>query len=289
MFEAPTISRPPETPDSLIERVAHIPWPEPQSLWATQGHRLYVLSGLVYSLLVDEQGKPLGVTSYRNRGRLSQDMFLRFLFEQEPILTQPYLTCEVVLGQGPFFLLPTIEHRAAKLLPLARALLDDAILPDELQRSFCPLTEAYAVFSVPTNLMHVLRHYLDSFDLQHVSRHVIRSTHRLADQVGQAITLTLLGREVLITVLRDGRLQLCNNYPYQEPLEAIYFLQTVRHVTSLDHSDLACYVMGETNPRDLSPHSLWHHLPGLTTPPLPGLLDLSMPHDCPHWQFLFLL
>lgn len=283
------ISRAQETPDSLIERATHVSWPLPRSLWATHCHRLYVLSGLVCSLLVDEQGKLRGVTTYRNRGRLSQEMFLRFLFEQEASLTQPYLLCEVVLGEGPFFLLPATEYRAAHLLPLARALLDDAILADELQHSFCPLTEAHAVFSASTSLMHVLRHYLADFELQHISRYVIQSTHRLADQVGQAITLTLLGREVLITVLRDGCLQLCNRYPYREPLEAIYFLQTVRQVAGLDQSDLTCYVMGETNPRDLSPASIWHHLPSLQTPPLPRLLDLDLREHTPYWQFLFLV
>jgi hypothetical protein len=288
VFKPSLISDLEALPDQMIEREELVPWPTPASFWPTYHHRLYLLAGTVYSLLLNEGQKPLGVTCYRNRSRLSQDVFLRFLFEQEPSLTQPYLSRDVVLGEGPFFLLPTQLCQSENLLPLARTLLDDALLPNELQLSVCPQTEAYAVFTLSPRLKHVLDRSLGDYELQHLSSHLIRSTHRLADQIGQALTLTLLGQQVLITALRDGQLQLCNSYAYQEPLEAVYFLQTVRHVTGLTQKDFTCYAMGETNPSNLDPASIWHHLPGLQVPPLPGLLDISVPVNCPHWQFLFL-
>lgn len=272
----------------LIDRRSYLPWPTPSSLWPTYQHVLYLLPGQAYSLLLDDAGRPAGCTHYRNPGALSEDLFLRFLFEQEATLRQPYLRYEVLIGDVPFVLLPDALPSQGQELALARTLLDDAILPGELHRSPCPPEGACALFALLPARQHLLDHYLPSYELDHLSTACIRTAHRLADQTGHALTLTLSGRQVIITALAEGRLQLCNGYPYAEPLEAIYFMQSVRQITGLDQRELTCYVMGETNPADHQPSSLWHHLPGLQTPPLPGLLGIELPEKVPHWRFLFL-
>jgi hypothetical protein len=215
-------------------------------------------------------------------------MFLRFLFEKESTLRQPYLTYRVVIGDAPFFLLPEGSDAEADHLALARTLLDDATMPDEVRVSPSPAAAAYAVYTLDPARRHLLDHYLSQYELLHLSYYAIQTAHRLANQAGDALTMILTGKQVLITALRAGELRLCNQYPYAEPLEAIYFLQSVRNASGLDQGALTGYVMGETNPADLSPASLWHHLQGLQTPPLSAFTNHPLPEGCPHWRFLFL-
>jgi len=242
----------------------------------------------VYSLFIAPHNQLGGCVAYTNPGHLSQEIFLRLLFEKEPVLAQPYLNYEVVIGEPPFLLIPEALRSPAHHLAMARLGIDDAVLAEELHTAPSLTDDLYALFGMPAHLRYVLDHYVVHYQLSHVALYAIQTAHRLATDEGNTLLLTALPGRVIITALREGKLQLCNSYRCSSALEQIYFLQSVRRVTGLSAAHCLIYAQGEVAPRSEDPEGLFRQLPGLHLPPPQLLTQRDLPDEAHPWRYAFL-
>lgn len=290
MFETSPNPTAPSSParQGLYQQRCYLRPAMPLSLWATCRHLLYLLDGTVYSLLFDAHERLVGCWGYTREPGTTQDIFLRFLFEKEPHLAQPYLEVEVRLAEVPFLVIPHRFTARPYHLALSRLMMEEDLLSEELHEQPLPGEDAYALFDAPPPLRHILDHYLGHYQLGHACGAWLRTLRRLADAQGNALLMTLLPHRVAIAALREGTLQICNAYPTHSPLEALYYLQSVREIIGWKGTPPAIFAQGEVTPDPNQVDTLWYHLPGLQTPPSRLLLSYELPASSEAWRFAFL-
>jgi len=274
---------------TLITRQSLWAVPLRESLLPTCRQVLYLLPGCMYRLLFAPTGELAQAHVYQKGGQLSEDLFLRLLLEREKELTDTFLTVEVVIGYGKHILIPDEHFEEQYILGLARTMLDDAVLPEELYTTPVPTEQAKILSLLPNSARYVLGHYLPQSEIRHVSRFLVEWSDRLPTQEGNSLLL-LLGRgEGIIVARKEGQLALCNSYPMQTPVEVLYFVQAVLEATGMKDQNVARYVMGETDGENLGGESIWSYLEDWQIPG-PDILGMELPqHDAPYWLMGFLM
>ena len=260
----------------------------PASLWATCRHVIYLMTGQVYSLLLDAHEVLVGAWSYSREEGTSQDIFLRFLFEKEFHLTQPYLQVDVSMGEPSVLLVPDKLAEEAYSSALFRIIKEEDPLGEEHLVQSVPEEQVTIMFPVPQKIIHVLDHYVRHYRLAHACGQWVKTLRLLADDNGDGLILTVMPSRVALLACREGNLQICNIFPAQTATEIMYYLQSVKEVVGWKTEGPDCYVLGEVTPDPDLPDSLWYHLPGLLTPPTELLLDRNLPTRAQSWRYGFL-
>ncbi len=274
-------------PNGLFHKVVYLSATQPRSLWPTCKHIFYIIKDKAYSLLIAPTGEPCVCIGYHKQGEVTQDLFLRFLFEKEAHLTQPYLEYEVVLGQVPFLLIPAELRDEAYDMALTRLLIDEDLLQEELMETQLSNPDLHILWGVNSQMRYLLDFYLRDYQMRPLCELNLSLLPQLeASKEGNVVLLTRLPGRVEIAVYQAGQLQLCNAYAASAPMEELYYLQSVLEVIGLKSEEVACYVQGEADPSGEEADSLWSRWSWLKLPSYPSLSDEIEADQ--YWRYWFL-
>ncbi|MEL6589841.1 MAG: DUF3822 family protein, partial [Bacteroidota bacterium] len=241
----------------------------------------------LYYLLQSPTGEIVCCKEYRLLDlRMGQNMFLSLVFEREPILCQAFASCEVLLAEPPFTILPNRYQEQEDPLLLARVMLDDwAFEEDLLLRQLSQRQSARLLFLQTQNLHDTLRSYLPYFTLGHVAQTAIGLAERLSHEHPDQICLLMMDQQILLIVMREGRLHLCNYYPWKAPLDIVYFVEAARDVCQLQAPEVPVFVFGELEVESEVAQAIWRYIPGLR---FPTLLRSPQTGTQAYWKYAFL-
>jgi hypothetical protein len=223
---------------------------------------------------------------FANRGQISPELFLRFVLEKEAIFREAFGEIVVYSAAPEFSLLPGHWQDPASLLRLARLMLDDTALPEELRCHALPGEAAALLFLAAPGLQHLLDRYLSAYRLSHLAAPLLRLARELGRQHPSLLLLHVSPSHVMALALRGGQLSLCNAFPWRVPADMAYFAQSVRKVCGLDLPDVPVFAVGELE--EASPDALALWLPGLRRPEFLALAAGADLREAPWWRFAFL-
>lgn len=240
----------------------------------------------IYYVLTSPGEELAASREFVNRGQISPELFLRFVLEKEAIFRESFGEIVVYSAAPEFSLLPGQWEDPAPLLRLARLLLDDTALQEELRCHALPGESAALLFLAAPGLQHLLARYLNAYRLSHVAAPLLRLARELGRQSPSLLLLHVSSSHVMALALRGGQLSLCNAFPWRAPSDIAYFAQSVRKVCGLDLPDVPLYAVGELE--EVSSEALAAWLPGLRRPEFLSLAAGADLREAPWWRFAFL-
>ncbi|MEM6348072.1 MAG: DUF3822 family protein, partial [Bacteroidota bacterium] len=248
---------------------------------------IYLQARKLYYLLQSPVGEIVSCKEYRLLDqRMGQNMFLRLVFEREPILQQAFASCEVFLAEPPFTLLPQKYRSETENLLLARVILDDwAFAEDIVLRNVSDQQSVSVLFLQTQNLHDTLHAYLPYFTLTHVAQAGVGLAERLSQEHQDHISIILQAEQLILLAMKKGRLQLCNYYAWQAPLDIVYFVEAVREVCGLKSPDVPVFVCGELEVDTDISKAIWRYIPGLR---FPTSLRSTRYDNHHYWKYAFL-
>ncbi|MEM7368895.1 MAG: DUF3822 family protein [Bacteroidota bacterium] len=275
------------TLDAPFTRIQHLSAQVAPSLLPTCKLVLYVQPHQVLYVLISPDEKLIACYECKNSQGISSDMFLRFVFERETLLRKPFLSCQVYTSEPLFSLIPEAHYRQEEAHSLARLLLDGAVFPEDVFSVRVPPLHIRVLFAVSPPLLHLLNHYVSSYTIHHICEVSLHLGRHLANSPSSLI-LHLQKDHIMITAFREGKLSLCNVYPFRSIPDALYFVQVGRRVSGLEHPDIPVFVLGDIGERGKQQNDLWEYLPDMQIPQ--QFLEVSsedMTHTA-YWRYAFL-
>ncbi|MEM7658134.1 MAG: DUF3822 family protein [Bacteroidota bacterium] len=258
------------------------------SLLATCRLSLFVQPSRVYAVLTDQQRQMVACWEYYNEQQLSREMFLRFVLEKEIFLRQPFAERFIYTSASQFALIPKPFFAEEQLIGLGRVLLDDALLEEEIQLSEIGQPESNIMYMVSPGLRHLFEHYFADFELKHICEPALFAAARLSQDHSDFLLVHSMEEQVLVVVVREHQVQLCNAYPIHSLPDMVYFVQLTKSVTQINDPGIPVFVWGEIDAKTAEPTDIWELLPDMEVPPL--LEDAVQPHTkaVPYWKYAFL-
>lgn len=190
------------------------------------------------------RGEWIQARDFESTHLLSQEMFLRFLFEKEKILQGSYVEVQVYLDQPAFTLVPTMLQNDKMNLAISRLLIDDQLFSDEVYHYKLPYMEANLVMALPPALKHMLNHYMRDYVLLHPASIVLSIGHRATN--GELEVYALFeGQHMTVAVFEHEKLLLTNMYVCRASSDVLYYLQLIRQSLKKQDRPLMAYYMGE--------------------------------------------
>lgn len=275
------------TLDSPFTRIQHLSGQVALSLLPTCKLMLYVQPHQVMYVLISPEDELLDCIECHNSQGISSDMFLRFVFERETLLRKPYLSCQVYTSEPLYSLIPEEHFQAKDNHSLAKLLLDSTVLEQDIFSMRVPQIGAHVLFAVSPPLVHLLNHYLSTYSVHHICEASLHLGSRLA-QGSASVLLHVQKDHLLVSTFKEGKLCLCNVYPYRSIPDALYFVQVARRVSGLEDPDIPVYVLGDVAARNSQQDSLWEYLPDMQ---IPKELEYSKSKDITqteYWRYAFL-
>ncbi|MEO0895873.1 MAG: DUF3822 family protein [Bacteroidota bacterium] len=205
---------------------------------------IFISSGMVKYILMTSRGEWIQAKKFDSTGLLSQQMFLRFLFEKEKVLGGSYVEVQIYLDQPAFTLIPSRFQSPEMNLAFGRLLLDDQLFSDEVYKYRLPYMEAVLLMSFPPELKHLLDHYLRDYVFLHPASIVLNIGHR-ASRGELELYALFEGQHMIVAVYEQEKLLLSNMYVCRASSDVLYYLQLIRETIDRQDQPLNAYYMGD--------------------------------------------
>lgn len=251
---------------------------------------LVILRNQVVSLVqINAHHRMLGCKELINGEALATSLFLRFVFEKEPLLQLAEANIEVISNSRLFTLIPSAFAQPPFIGKYASVLLDDAVFEDEWYTDPIPELEAESLFVSPPFVRHILDEYLSSYTLKHVSAPLVRLGQQLMKWEASHLWVYIWEGLALVGVCKEGRILMCNAYEYQVPSGLMYFIQSLLTYWNLDIYTLPVYLLGDLENDPAMYTYLSSRLPGLREPAILKAYLPESPDETMYFRYGFLV
>lgn len=249
---------------------------------------IYLQKESVYFLLVSKESNKLRFCrAYQNTLQVSEGVFLRLVLSSAPDLIREVSERIVVVGAHRFSMVPNALFQEREKLKLARMLFSEQCAESELHYHDLASPDAKVLFTFPPATMHILEHYLGNFSLRHLSYWDTLMGQDLAQQHREHLLVHLTQQQMLLTAYSRGKLQLCNAYLCQTPLDTLYFIHTVRQVLEL-HPEVPTWLVGEFEEKGTLVKNIRKQMANLQIYQEPRRFLDAASGTTPFWKFAFL-
>lgn len=201
--------------------------------------------GLLQYAVVSETHKILAAKEYRTKKKMDFATFFDAVFEQDYFLKEDYSSVRVINGNLEFSLIPTQFFEPKQVKEFAGALIKDNFEVDHLEYRSMDEGGATAIFTVPFPLKQKCDFYLESPEYVPFCLHSINMCYRLAAKHPNLLLVNIFEGEFVITGMTDGKLSICNSYPYSSGTDIVYFVQVVIEMLKMDPSKTKMMLTGE--------------------------------------------
>lgn len=242
----------------------------------------------MYFLLVSKESqKLLFCRAYQNTLQVSEGVFLRLVLSSAPDLIREAAERIVVVGEHRFSLVPNDLFTEREKLSLARMLFSEQCSESELHAHDLQTPDAKVLFTFAPTTLHILEHYLGSFSLRHLSYWDTLMAKELAQRQRSHLLVHLMQQQMVLTAYIRGKLQLCNAYLCQTPLDTLYFIHTVRQVLALK-PEVPTILVGEFEEKGTLVKNIRKQMGSLEVYQAPRRFLDAAPGATPFWKFAFL-
>ena len=223
-----------------------------------------------------------------NQQELSQSLFLRFVFEKEPLIQGWAHRCVVLSSSPKFTLLPKSLAQKGKDTLYAQLFLQDTIYDDEVYIQDFAKDSIRCIFLDTPHIHHVLGEYLDAYVFKHLAATHFELGSLLSGDIPTHLLVHHLGKEVLTTIFKDGIFHYCNTFEYRTDSGMLYFIRSLLQVLDTP-TEPPIFMIGEIDPYEPLFEYLLTHLPTFSFPQVLEKYIPSLPHSVSYWKFCHLL
>ncbi|MEL6675898.1 MAG: DUF3822 family protein [Bacteroidota bacterium] len=270
----------------IIEKEIHLQaFPEDFS-WGQAHRHLSLQTWGVEMTLTDGQGHLVFAASYTNTEGLATPLFIRYLQQGEEIWQQKVLHTHIWLTEPRFCLFPQAHSPERDPLYLARLMLDELILPEEVWLD--DLEDPMLLSKKSPALWQSLELAFPGCQIHHQARNSISWALHLAQTTPDCLYVHLSGKRIQITACHSGKLQACQSFSYHSLLDVVYYLQLMRAQCFGEEREPAVFLTGELGLSHADLFSLRAQLPQVH---MPGQLRAQGPEklaETAWWKYVYL-
>ncbi|MEM6265180.1 MAG: DUF3822 family protein, partial [Bacteroidota bacterium] len=256
------------------------------------GHkvRIYLQVNLAYVAELDEKGNLITCQEYANHHQLAHEIFLRIMLESPLVQRYDSEQVEVIYASPAFTLIPDEFRHEAQFQDMARVMIDATAVKEELISSSSKVQNVCSLFPLDGFTRTLLQEYLPNGNLIHISTLTINWAKELAAADPNLLLVLFCGSFSILTMMKDGDLQLCNAYPCNTHNDLLYFIQTVRKATEQEDRRLPILLLGQFKRGE---DGLYEHLTKyLPTTSMPRFLKRKLlaneDQEWDYWRYIFL-
>ncbi len=205
---------------------------------------IFIEPGRLRYVLHTPRGAWIKAKSFESTGLLSDEMFLRFLFEQEKLLGDSFVEVQVYQLKAAFVLVPNPWYEPKQVAAMGRLLLDSQLFPDEVYSYELPFLEAHLLSIFQPELRHILDHYIRDYEFLHPASILLSLGQRQSSKGVEAFAL-FVGEWMMLALFQDASLLFANMFTCRTAADVLYFLSLARQSAGLSRTPLKAYHMGE--------------------------------------------
>lgn len=219
----------------------------------------------IYLTLLGPQEEIMYCREYHNQNKSADVLFLRYVFEQEQILSHSYASTKVYID-GDFCLIPDHTTFFKQRHDFARLLLDADVLEEELYYYPFPESDIAGLFIPPPRWISLLNEYLSSYELSSSSDLLFRLGNLLHNSLKPLLLIQLLDTHINILGFKRQNLEFIQRYPFLSALDIVYFIQLSLSILN-KKGETDIWVVGEVDQNSSLWEELLRHFPKIKFPP----------------------
>lgn len=205
--------------------------------------------GFVFSLLDAEEYKYIALEEYKQEDNSEANMylgFLRTLFDENPLLTQPFDKVNILYYSPRLVLVPNElynkEDEKALFGFCASSSNHDQIRSDRLN-----ITKAHGIYSIPVELITLCQEMFPRCRLLHYGSALIESTlaAQKLEKWGADMVLHIQSGHFELLLLRNNKLTYYNTFTIQCLDDMLYYIFYVLEQYGLQAGQLKTVILGE--------------------------------------------
>ena len=257
----------------------------PDASWLpTCSLKLLIFPSKVYSILFSPGGKMIYGQLFVNEKGVPYSVFLRYLFLNEAFLRGTYLEMSIFEVESPFTLIPIQFAREAQRLELMHALVDDSLFTEEYNAQWIREETLEVLFVPDSGLCDVLKQFVPHHTLVHMVSAILNLSRKLQEEYPSHMLINLYETQLMITVIKEKQLQICQSYPWASHLDIVYFIQLINEMTGWKETEVPLFIMGEISNSDIGQSTLWEYIPGLSIPSVDNF-DPDLKEHTEWWRY----
>lgn len=251
---------------------------------------VFITKDLLAYAILSREDKILAVKEYRSRTNdLEVQDFFDAVREQDYFLKEEFSEVRIIAGIPEFSLIPGRYFRPEQMKMFAEAGMKDSFDLEHL--SYRPLghADAVAVFTIPFPLKRKCDFYFEDPEYLPICHPAVHMGVQLSEGSRNLILVNVIDQHVVITAIRDRRLQLCNSYPYDGPTDIVYFIQLVQDIMKLNGEACKVFITGNFETDSELIRQLRNYIPEMEVPgsELQETFD-TLSDKLPTWKYAFM-
>ncbi len=223
-----------------------------------------------------------------NQQDLSLSLFLRFVFEKEPLIQGWQDRCTVLSTSPKFTLLPKTLAKRGKDALYAQLFLQDTIYDDEVYHQDFAKESIRCIFLDTPQIHHVLGEYLDSYQFKHLVETQFELGSLLSGEIPNHILINRMGNHILTSLFKDGHFHYCNAFEYRTESGLLYFIRSLLQIFS-PSQEPPIYIMGDIDPYEPLFEYLVTQLPTFSFPQVLESILHGLPPSSSYWKYCYML
>ena len=228
--------------------------------------KILIFPTKIYSVLFSRENKLLFSQLFTRVKEVPYSVFLRYLFVNEAFLRATYRETVIFEAESPFTFIPIQFAKETQRLEVVHAMIDDTVFAEEYQSQWLQKEEMEILFVPDSGLKAVLNEFVPHHTLIHISACNLTIAQNLAEEFPSHMLINLYETVLMITVIKDKQLLLCQSYPWSSYLDVVYFIQLIKEMNGWKDAKVPLFILGEIRKAEVENNTLWEFIPRLEIP-----------------------
>ena len=220
----------------------------------------------IYSVLFSSDNKLLFAQLFTRVKEGPYSVFLRYIFVNEAFLRATYRETVIFEAESPFTFIPIQFAKETQRLEVVHAMIDDTVFAEEYQSQWLQKDEMEILFVPDSGLKAVLNEFVPHHSLIHIAAYNLSIAQNLSEEFPSHLLINLFETQLMITVIKDKQLQLCQAYPCSSYLDVVYFIQLIKEMSGWKDEKVPLFILGEIQKTEVENNTLWEFIPDLEIP-----------------------
>jgi hypothetical protein len=251
--------------------------------------RVLLRSNVLVYAVIDAKGNIMAVKEYRSKSPMDFPAFFDAIYEQDYFLKEEFDSVEIIQSNLEFSLIPTVYFKPNQVHEFAGALIKSDCSLDHVDYTDLGMSGATAIYTVPFPVKQKCDHYFPEGKYQPVCKLMINMGMELSKVYPDLVLLHFFEKQFVITACKEGRLQICNAYDFEEVTDVVYFLQLVMEILKMEIDTTSVLLSGEFEEDSELSKQLKKYVPSASIPKFSFQDRFDTKSDkLPSWKYAFL-
>lgn len=249
---------------------------------------VFLKNDVLVATIISKDSQVVSISEYRSQVPVDPSELFDLALKEEQLLSASYGKVKVIPGAFEFSLIPAKVFNRDHSKELARILISED--EDGRHVGFSELLggDAVAVYTFPDALKKKIEDHFGKVEFMPFCRSAVGMALAHNGSNKNSLHVSVFDGQFILTGIKEGKLHICNAYPYSGPTDIVYFLNLVVEILGLEEKAVDIFISGEFEQNSQLLTQLKKHVPHIQ---IPGDLKSAFeqgPKAPPAWKYAFM-